>query len=203
MGHLPVLRHEHQNRLVMDSSHLVTPVLIALARAWRDDPEGVGALFADIADRDDQARAEAHLDGLGEGEHARDQLADQLLTEAGGAQFHLSQVRDRHAAHQARRIAEEARRMADSLDAHAHWITVEVETAEGQRAARYEAELRYVRGLLGAAGLPVAAGALTAACQHCNCWAHHANGLPCHLGCGTPGHAMTERPEVRQSAYAG
>ncbi|MEU6318073.1 hypothetical protein [Streptomyces sp. NPDC047009] len=200
MGHLPVLRSEHPNRLVMDYGQLVAPVLIALARAWREDPEGVGALFADIADRDDQARTEAHLDGLGEGEHARDQLADQLLAEVGGAQFHLRQTCDRHAAHQARRIAEEARRMAGSLDAHAHWITVAVETAEEERTARYEAELLHLRALRDQLGHAPVAATLTASCQHCNCWAHHANDLPCHLGCGTPGHAMTERPAARQSA---
>ncbi|MGW1801676.1 hypothetical protein ACWCQN_38610 [Streptomyces sp. NPDC001984] len=196
MGHLPVLRHEHPNRLVMDSGHLVTPVLIALARAWREDPEGIGALFADIADRDDQARAEAHLDGLGEGEHARDQLADQLLAEAGGAQFHLDRARDRHAAHQARRIAEEARRMADTLDQHANLITIEVEERERERAARHAAEMRYLRALVAAAGAPVD-------CGHCSCWGRHANGLPCCRGCGTPGHAMTERPEAPQPAQVG
>lgn len=98
MGRLPTLRREHPDRLVLDSSQQTIPVLVALARAWREDPEGVGALFADIADRDDQARAEAHLDGLGNAEHARDQIADQLLTEAGGAEFHLRTDRDRLAA---------------------------------------------------------------------------------------------------------
>ncbi|MFK0106464.1 hypothetical protein [Streptomyces sp. NPDC091217] len=28
-------------------------------------------------------------------------------------------------------------------------------------------------------------------CEHCSCWAHHANGLSCCKGCGAPGHAMT------------
>ncbi|WP_405526818.1 hypothetical protein OG426_30550 [Streptomyces canus] len=193
MGHLPTLRREHPDRLVLDSAQQVTPVLIALARAWREDPVGIGALFADIADCDDQARAEVHLDGLGDAEHARDQLADQLLTEAGGAQFHLGRTRDRHAAHQARRIAEEARRVADILDQHANLITIEVEEAERERAARDTAELRCLRALLGHVGIFPALVAVTVPvrCGHCGCWPHHANGLPCCLGCGAPGHAMT------------
>ncbi|MFF4504854.1 hypothetical protein [Streptomyces sp. NPDC001401] len=180
MGHLPTLRSEHPDRLVLDSAQQVTPVLIALARAWREDPVGIGALFADIADRDDQARAEAHLDGLGDGEHARDQLADELLTEVGGAEFHLGRTCDRRAAHQARRIAEEARRMADILDAQANWITIEVEEAERQRAARDNAELRRLRALLGHVGILPAGAAVTVPvrCGHCGCWPHRANGLP-------------------------
>lgn len=154
MGRLPTLRREHPDRLVLDSSQQIIPVLVALARAWREDPEGVGALFADIADRDDQARAEAHLDGLGNAEHARDQIADQLLTEAGGAEFHLRTDRDRLAAHQARRIAEEARDMADTLEGHAHAITIEVEDAERERAARQDAELMNLRAQLAAIGRP-------------------------------------------------
>ncbi|GHE80041.1 hypothetical protein GCM10014715_39230 [Streptomyces spiralis] len=189
MSNLPALRREAPDRLVLDSAQQVTPVLIALARAWREDPVGIGALFGDIADHDDTARAQAHLDGLGEAEHARDQLADQLLAEVGGAGFHLDHTRDRHAAHQARRIAEEARRMADLLDAHAHWITIEVEEAEREQTARQLAELRYLQGVLRAAGLPVRLA--TTPCGHCSCWGHHANGLPCCMGCGTPGHAMT------------
>jgi hypothetical protein len=194
MGHLPTLRHEHPGRLALDSASQVTPVLIALARTWREDPVGIAALFADIADRDDQARAEVHLDGLGDAEHARDRLADELLTEVGGAQFHLDRTRDRHAVHQARRIAEEARRLADILDQHANLITIEVEEAERRRAAQDQAELRCLRALLGHVGIFPAVLAVTVPvrCSHCDCWPRHANGLPCCLGCGAPGHTMTE-----------
>jgi hypothetical protein len=189
MGHLPTLRPEHPKGLVLDSAQQVTPVLIALARAWREDPVGTGALFADIADRDDQARAEAHLDGLGFGEHARDQLADQLLAELGGAKFHLGRTRDRHAVHQARRIAEEARHVADILDAHANWITIEVEEAEEAerlRAARAAAESEYLRAWFSwADARPVmVAVAVPVRCGHCTCWPSHVNGLACHMGCG-------------------
>ncbi|MFI5799086.1 hypothetical protein [Streptomyces sp. NPDC051677] len=176
MGHLPTLRREHPDCMVLDSAQQVTPVLIGLARAWREDPVGVGALFADIADRDDQARADAHLDGLGDAEHARDQLADELLAAAGGAQFHLDRTRDRNAAHQARRIAEEARRMADILDQHANLITMEVEEAERERAARDEAQLLRLRAMLGRVGIlpAMVAVAVPVRCGHCSCWMHHA-----------------------------
>ncbi|MEU2857606.1 hypothetical protein ABZ672_04135 [Streptomyces mirabilis] len=186
MGHLPTLRREHRDRMVLDAAQQVTPVLIALARAWREDSEGIGALFADIADRDDQARAEAHLDGLGDAEHARDQLADQLLAEVGGAQFHLGRTRDRHAVHQ-------ARRMADILDAHANWIAIEVEEAERLRAAQDAAELQYLRARLGHVDVfpVVVAVAVPVRCRHCSCWPFHANSLPCHLGCGSPGNTKT------------
>ncbi|WP_324787161.1 hypothetical protein [Streptomyces sp. H51] len=199
MGHLPSLRRDHQDRLVLDSAQQVTPVLIALARTWRDDPIGFGALLTDIADRDDAARAEAHLDGLGDAEHVRDQLADRLLATVGGAQFRLDRAPSRHAAHQARRIAEEARLLADLLDQHANLITMQVEELEQERAARQTAEIRRLRAVLAAAGLPVANPLL---CGHCNCWRHHANGLPCCIGCGAPGHAMTA-PEARPAAHAG
>jgi hypothetical protein len=193
MGHLPTLRREHRDRMVLDAAQQVTPVLIALARAWREDSEGIGALFADIADRDDQARAEAHLDGLGDAEHARDRLADQLLAEVGGAQFHLGRTRDRYAVHQARRIAEEARRMADILDAHANWIAIEAEEAERLRAAQDAAELQYLRARLGHVDVfpVVVAVAVPVRCRHCSCWPFHANSLPCHLGCGSPGNTKT------------
>ncbi|MGW4140007.1 hypothetical protein ACWELV_24870 [Streptomyces mirabilis] len=193
MGHLPTLRRGHRDRMVLDAAQQATPVLIALARAWREDSEGIGALFADIADRDDQARAEAHLDGLGDAEHARDQLADQLLAKAGGAQFHLGRTRDRYAAHQARQIAEEARRMADILDAHANWIEIEVEEAERLRAAQDAAGLQYLRARFGHVdAFPVVvAVAVPVRCRHCNCWPFHANGAPCHLGCGAPGNTET------------
>ncbi|MDX2849270.1 hypothetical protein PV342_12525 [Streptomyces sp. PA03-3a] len=196
MGHLPTPRSEDKDRLVLDSAAQAIPVLIGLAHAWREEPKAVDSLLADIADQDDQARAEAHLDGLGSAEHVRDQLADQLLARAGGAQFWLDRASDRHAAHQARRIAEEARRLADRLDRHAHLLTLQVEKAERERAARDAAETAYLRGVIKAAGL-------TIDCKHCSCWVHHANGLPCHLGCGTPGHAMTEAPETPQPAHAG
>lgn len=145
MGHLPTLRREHPDRMVLDASEQVATVLIGLARAWYANPAAVDALFAGIAKLDGCVRDEIELDGLGSAEHARDQLVDQLVTEAGGADFHLSPERDRHAAHQARRIAEEARRMAAALDAHANAITVEVEAAEREHNARQEAELAYLR----------------------------------------------------------
>ena len=45
MGNLPTLRREHQDGLALDSAGQVTPVLIALARTWREDPVGIAALF--------------------------------------------------------------------------------------------------------------------------------------------------------------
>lgn len=149
MGHLPHLRREHLDRLVLSSAEQASAVLVGLARVWREDPQGVAAQLADLAELDDAARAEAHLDGLGHAEHARDDLADQLLTEAGGAEFHLRANRDRRAAHEARRIAEEARRMADVLDAYANRITVEVEDAQDQRNTAQDAELATLRAQLG------------------------------------------------------
>lgn len=152
MGHLPALRAEHPGRLVLDATAQALPALTGLACAFRADPDGIGALLADLADLDDSARTEAHLDGLGHAEHARDQVAEQLLREAGGAELHLHPDRDRHAAHQARRIAEEARRIADRLDRHASGITVEVEDAERRRAAEQAAELATLRARLGHLG---------------------------------------------------
>lgn len=151
MGTLPTLNAEHPGRVVLDASAQAIPVVIGLARAWREDPNGITALLADLAELD-AGRAQAHPDGLGDVEHARDDVARQLLTEAGGADFHLRAERDRLAAHQARRIAEEARRMADALDAHAHRITVEVEDAEDRRSTRRDAELASLRAQLSHAG---------------------------------------------------
>lgn len=154
MGYLPTLRTDHQDRLVLNAAEQAGTVLVGLARAWREDRDGIAAQLADLAELDDAARGEVQLDGLGNAEHARDQIADQLLTEAGGAEFHLRTDRDRLAAHQARRIAEEARDMADTLEGHAHAITIEVEDAERERAARQDAELMNLRAQLAAIGRP-------------------------------------------------
>lgn len=148
MGTLPTLNAEHPGRVVLDASAQAVPVLIGLARAWCEDPEGITALLGDLADLD-AGRAGAHPGELEDIEHARDGVARQLLTEAGGADFHLRAERDRLAAHQARRVAEEARRMADALDAHAHRITVKVEEADDRRAVQRDAELVALRAQLG------------------------------------------------------
>src|SRR4051812_26441387 len=113
MGYLPHLRREHPDRLILDAAQQATGVLVGLARAWREDPAGIDTLLGEIADLDDLSRSPVRDGGVGlaESAHALDQVAEQLLPEAGGAQFPLSTKRDRHAAHQARRIAEEARRM--------------------------------------------------------------------------------------------
>jgi hypothetical protein len=150
MGYLPTLRREHRDRLVLDAAEQATTVLIGLARAWRADPEAIDALLGELAQLNDCVRDEVHLDGLGHAEHARDQIVEQLLTEAGGTQLHLGPKRDRRAAHQARRIAKEARGMADALDVHANAITIEVENAESERTARQEAELMHLRARLAA-----------------------------------------------------
>ncbi|MFD3455788.1 hypothetical protein ACFWVC_26870 [Streptomyces sp. NPDC058691] len=160
MGYLPHLRHdrEHPDRLVLDAAQQATGVLVGLARAWREDPAGIDTLLGEIADLEDRSRAAVRGGaGLADSVHAVDQVAEQLLAEAGGAQFQLSIKRDRHAAHQARRIAEEARRMADALDLHANTITREVEDAEDRRTARREAELAQARALLAPLGRDITA----------------------------------------------
>ncbi|MGW3657186.1 hypothetical protein ACWD6R_16495 [Streptomyces sp. NPDC005151] len=148
MGHLPTLRRDHPDRIVLDSHQQVTTVLIDLAGAWRRDPDAIGGLLSQLIEHDDLVRDEVEPERLGDIEHARDQIADQLLTEAGGAEFHLSPRRDRHAAHQARRIAEEARRMADVLDAHANAIAIEVDDADRAQFYRAQAEIQRLRAQL-------------------------------------------------------
>jgi hypothetical protein len=145
MCHLPTLRREHPDRMVLDASGQATLVLIGLARAWSANPQVVDGLFAELAKLDECARNGIQLED-GSAEHVRDQVARQLLTEAGGAEFHLSPKRDRDAAHQARQIAEEARRMAAALDAHANAIDVEADAAERKHIARQGAELKRLQG---------------------------------------------------------
>ncbi|MFE2578843.1 hypothetical protein [Streptomyces sp. NPDC059378] len=188
MSYLPILRRRHPDRLVLDSSSQAAPVLIALTRAWREDPVGVGALFADIADRDDQVRSEGHRDDLGDAEYVRDQLVEQLIAKVGGAEFPLSRLCNRNAVRQARRIAAEAQHLADFLDRHADLVTLAIEESELMETARQAAALADLLQEAWAADLSVR----LVACEHCSCWARHANGLPCCKGCGTPGHAMTE-----------
>jgi hypothetical protein len=131
--------------MVLDASAQAATVRIALADVWAANPRAIDGLFGELAKLNDCVREGIPLEDLGSAEHARDQVAQQLLAEAGGAAFHLSPKRDRRAAHQARRIAEEARRMAAALDHHANAIDVEVEAAERERNARQEAELMRLR----------------------------------------------------------
>lgn len=165
MGHLPTLRREHPDRMVLDASGQVATVLIGLARAWYNNPVAVDELFGELAKLDKCVHGEAELDGLGSAEHARDLLVDQLVAEAGGADFHLSPKRDRDAARQARRIAEEARRMAAALDGHANAIDVQAEAAERERIARQKAELERLQARI-ANLTPEAAPAPVLALQH-------------------------------------
>ncbi|WP_326604280.1 hypothetical protein [Streptomyces sp. NBC_01800] len=146
MCHLPTLRRDHPDRMVLDASGQALPVLIGLARAWSDNPQAVGGLFAELAKLDECVRDGAPLGDDGSAEHVRDQVARQLLAEAGGADFHLSPKRDRDAARQARRIAEEARRVASALDGHANAIDVEADATERKRIAAQKAELRRLQG---------------------------------------------------------
>ncbi|WP_406515580.1 hypothetical protein OH809_24950 [Streptomyces sp. NBC_00873] len=148
MSYLPTLRREHPDRMVLDASAQAATVLIGLVNAWFANPEAIDALLVEVARLDECVREGIQLGVLGSAEHARDQLVDRLVTEAGGAEFHLSPKRDRYAAHQARRIAKEARRMAAALDGHANAIDVEVEAAERERSARQEAELMRLRAQL-------------------------------------------------------
>lgn len=146
MCHLPTLRREHPDRMALDASGQAVPVLIGLARTWYARPLAVGGLLAELAKLDECVRDGIQLEDDGSAEHARDQVARQLLAEAGGADFHLSPKCDRGAAHQARQIAEEARRVAAALDAHANAIDVEADAAERKHIARQKAELRRLQG---------------------------------------------------------
>ncbi|MDX3766426.1 MULTISPECIES: hypothetical protein [unclassified Streptomyces] len=146
MCHLPTLRREHPDRMVLDASGQAVPVLIGLARAWSAHPQVIDGLFAELAKLDECVRDGIQLEDDGSAEHVRDQVARQLLTEAGGAEFHLSPKCDRDAAHQARQIAAEARRMAAALDAHANAIDVEADAAERKHIACQKAELKRLQG---------------------------------------------------------
>ncbi|MFF0291043.1 hypothetical protein [Streptomyces sp. NPDC005262] len=146
MCHLPTLRRDHPDRMVLDASAQAATVLIALADVWTANRGTVEGLFAELAKLDECVRDGIQLEDVGSAEHARDLVARQLLAEAGGAEFHLSPKRDRDAAHQARQIAEEARRMATALDAHANAIDVEADAAERKHIARQRAELKRLQG---------------------------------------------------------
>ncbi|WP_328404025.1 hypothetical protein OHS70_34325 [Streptomyces sp. NBC_00390] len=134
MGYLPKLRRRRGGCAVLDGGEQAHSLLRELADLYYEDSEGVGDMLTTIAELDKAAERERHLDGLGDSEHARDNLVNQLLDEIGGAELHFDPHVTHHALMQARKVAHEARTLAIALEARAEELTRLAVIARGERA---------------------------------------------------------------------
>ncbi|MCZ1009937.1 hypothetical protein [Streptomyces lydicus] len=73
----------------LDVSDLVESLVRQLAENYADDPEGIDAELARIAELGVAAENERHLDGAGYAEHERDSLVEQFVDEMGGARMRI------------------------------------------------------------------------------------------------------------------
>lgn len=123
MGYLPTARIDSKGKPIL-SHGTGTPLVIALAAMYADNPEVIGDLLCEIAELADAVEVERELDGAGNALPRRDELVDLLVEECGGGDIALDTRPVVAALWMARGVAHEARQIAKFADAHA--VTVEV-----------------------------------------------------------------------------
>ncbi|WP_033819770.1 hypothetical protein [Kitasatospora sp. MBT63] len=128
MTYLPTLGINSDGALTLDHTGQLAPLLLDLAEQLNED-EAVGEALGEIADLRDRARAERELDGLGHAEHALDDKATRLIESLGHGAGPLDSRNGVYAIQQARQIAIEARRIAETATAYADRLAASIRQA--------------------------------------------------------------------------
>ena len=128
MTYLPTLGIDADGVLSLDHTGQLEPFLLDLAEQFGDD-ETMSDALGEIADLRDQARGERELDGLGHAEHALDNRAVALIESLGHGAVALDGRQGVYAIQQARRIAADARRIAETATAYADRLAAGIRQA--------------------------------------------------------------------------